>query len=238
MTASNSAMWKTAQKNSTTGVLRGKVLALNSLDVDGLLTAQATIAAETTYVTADFDGALVTPGGSGRFAVPRNVTVSTTSHAGAYHIVSPIVVTGIRAWDGVPTSESLYLTAVDGPETITGVVMFSQITSVLVPAQHDTSGTISVGCGTAAMAVGSCTGVVTANTVSSDVYTMGNNHSNTGGGARGLYVGTASSAHVYVMHWEDEVVTPYLNVSAGELYPFWIKSIHEGTTATDLVACK
>lgn len=212
------------------GVTSGKAIALLSLDVDGVLTAQATIVTDTTYLVASLDGVLVTPAGSGRFAVPRNVSVSTTSHAGAYHTVSPIVVTGIRAWDGITVSESLYLTSANGPETINGTVMFASVISVLVPGQHDTSGTISIGCGQAAMATGSCTGVVTPDSGGGN----GNNHRATGGGARGLYVGTSSSAHVYLMHWDDDTVTDYQNVSQGELYSFWFKSIHEGTTATNL----
>lgn len=221
-----------ALKDSKTGVLSGGSIALLSKDVDGVLTAQATIVTDTTYLAASLDGALVTPAGSGRFAVPRNVSVSTSSATGAYHVTYPVVITGVRAWDGVTTTESIYLTQANGADEVNGVTMWASIISVLVPGQHDTSGTISIGCGTAAMATGTCTGVVTPDG-STNVY-KGNNHKNTGGGTRGLYVGTASSAHVYAMHVEDDTVTDYQNVVAGTVYPWWIKSIHEGTTATNL----
>lgn len=227
---------KLALADGNSGVRSGKAIALNAVDADGVMTLTATLTDAHTYTIANFDGALVTPPGSGRFAVPRNVTVTTTADAATYNTTDPIIVTGIRAWDGVTVAESIYLLTAGGDETIVGTTLFASVITIAVPAQLTTNGEFTFGCGTAALATGSCTGVITPDGVSNNF--KGNNHRNSGGGARGIYVGTSSAAELNVMLWDDQVTTLFSNISAGEIHPLWFKSIHEGTTATDLVACK
>jgi hypothetical protein len=111
-------------------------------DVDAIKTAIATVAATATYTGAGLNGAI----GAAAFGITQTFTVKTRSNAGAYHIVDPIVVTGTNA-RGETITDSLYLTAENGNETIEGTIAFISITSIAVPAQHDTSGQFEFGVG-------------------------------------------------------------------------------------------
>lgn len=106
-------------------------------DADGIKTSIATSASVATYTT--FNGAL-----GGSFVLARNVSVTSTTHSGTYNIVDPIVFTGTDA-NGSVITESLYLTLVNGNETIYGVKGFKTVTSIAVPAQVDTLGTFTFG---------------------------------------------------------------------------------------------
>lgn len=76
----------------------------------------------------------------------RTVSVSTSASAAAYAVGAgnPIVVTGKRA--GLVVVESLLLVTAGGGETIKGVQLFDQITSVAFPAQQTTAGAFTIGC--------------------------------------------------------------------------------------------
>lgn len=102
----------------------------------------ATVAAPASYSTSGLNGAI----GQAEFAVPQNVTVTTSSHGGSYAIASPIVITGLDPYGAVIT-ENLTLTATGGGETIAGTKSFAQVTQIDIPAMTDTGGAFTFGVG-------------------------------------------------------------------------------------------
>lgn len=107
-------------------------------DDDAIKTSIATVAAPATYSGGALNGAY-----GGTFPLPQTVSVTTSSSVGSY-ILGAIVFTGTDQ-DGSVITESLTLTAVNGNETIKGTTAFATITSIVVPAQFDTSGTFKFG---------------------------------------------------------------------------------------------
>lgn len=108
-------------------------------DTDALKASIATAAADVVYATSDLDGVI----GTGVMNPARTVSVKTTANASTY-TGHAIVVSGTDP-NGAPLSETLTLTATNGGETIVGTKPFRTVTSIGVPAQHDTSGHFEFG---------------------------------------------------------------------------------------------
>jgi len=110
-------------------------------DTDAIMTAQATSTSAQSCTGATLDGVV----GAGVFWPPRNVTLTANNHAN--WDLSTITVEGLGP-DGEPVSESFAMPD-GGNVTLTGVVAFTQITTVKIPIQAGTSGTLDVGLGVA-----------------------------------------------------------------------------------------
>jgi len=111
-------------------------------DVDGVLSAAATALTATTYLAADYDGDAQSSGVW--LKLPQTITVTLSNTVGAFE-VDPIVITGVR--NGVAVTESLTPTSADGNETLRGTQAFDAPPTIVVPAQADEDGTISIGVG-------------------------------------------------------------------------------------------
>lgn len=100
----------------------------------------ATSLSPMTLSGAQLDGALaaVAP-----FKPGRPVQVTTALAPGAYNTTDPIEITG-KLDNGVSFTDKLYLTA-DGGETVVGLWSFRAPTSVLIPEQLLTTGTLTLG---------------------------------------------------------------------------------------------
>lgn len=119
-------------------------------DVDGLLSATATVAAEQTYAASgsdkDFDGAEVTHKSRGRRVMPRALTISRSAAEGSY-TTSGITLVGEVA--GVETTETITPPDADGGDVLRGQTLFDDPTEVAVtiPASVDTNGQYQIGVG-------------------------------------------------------------------------------------------
>lgn len=110
-------------------------------DADGLVAAPvATSASPVTLAGAQLDGALA----GAALAPGRPVQIVTSAAVGAYNTTAPIVVTGTLD-NGVAHTDRLFLTSSNGGETVVGTWSFGRVTSVAIPAQLLTSGTITLG---------------------------------------------------------------------------------------------
>lgn len=107
-------------------------------DTDGVKTSAATLTSP-----VEFDAEDLVNGGVLDF--PRTITVTSGANTGAYAVVDPIVVTGL--YGGQVVTQELQLTAANGNETIFGDQPFDHVTSIEVPAQADTDGTLQFGVG-------------------------------------------------------------------------------------------
>ncbi len=115
------------------------VAAGDAADADAIKTSIATSTGSASYSGAALNGAK-----GGTPATARAVTVTTTAATAAYNITDPIVFTGTDL-DGDAWTESLYLTATNGGETIEGVWSLGSVTSVVVPAQLLATGAFTFG---------------------------------------------------------------------------------------------
>jgi hypothetical protein len=113
-------------------------------DVDGVMAAAATSATAVTLGAEDYDGAAVSTDGTAWLKLPRTITVTLSSAEGSYS-TDPIVLTGTRNLQTV--TESLTPSSADGDETLRGEQLFDAPPTIAIPAQEDTSGTISIGVG-------------------------------------------------------------------------------------------
>jgi hypothetical protein len=116
-------------------------------DDDGLLTAAATIASETTYepgVSGGYDGAALDATFSYWNKLPRTITITRSSAVGSY-TTDPIVLSGFR--NGSAVTESLTPGDADGGDQLRGTQAFDFPPTIVVPAQVDTSGQFEIGCG-------------------------------------------------------------------------------------------
>jgi hypothetical protein len=109
-------------------------------DADAVRLASTNTQASVTWSGAGLNGAT----GGGTVNASRHVTVTTTASAGAFNIADPILVTGLLD-SGASFTESIYLTAVNGGQTIEGIWRFTAITSVTRPGQTLAAGSVSVG---------------------------------------------------------------------------------------------
>lgn len=105
----------------------------------GLLAAAQTTATSPVTITS-FDGALA----AAPLKPGRPVQILTSAATGAYNTTDPILVTGTLD-SGVTFTDKLYLTNANGGETVIGTWSFATITSVTIPAQLLTTGTLSFG---------------------------------------------------------------------------------------------
>ena len=112
-------------------------------DVDGVKTSAATIASETTYLPAVMDGAGINTSGV-LLKTARTVTATLSGSVGSYS-TDPIVITG--KYGGETVTDELTPSDADGGETLFGDQPFDILTSIVIPAQVDTSGAISFGVG-------------------------------------------------------------------------------------------
>lgn len=112
------------------------------VDADGIMTAQATVAADTTYAGANFDGILAPGTGPALIKSPKRVTVTTAGVTPAHWTGGNLVFTGKDA-DGKALVETI--AAHVGAGTTTTVNYFAELTSVFVPAQGGAGATVSFG---------------------------------------------------------------------------------------------
>jgi len=114
-------------------------------DLDGVKTTFATAATATALTPANYTGALVASSGTAwAKGLPRSVTISRSAATGSY-TTDPIVLTGTR--DSQPVTESLTPADADGDDTIRGTQLWDAPPSIALPAQVNTSGAITIGCG-------------------------------------------------------------------------------------------
>lgn len=114
------------------------VVPADEADVDGLRLAAATSTLATTI--SSFTGALA----GVEMSPPRPVCFASTAAAGAYNTTDPILVTGLDDKD-VSFTDRAYLTAANGGQTVTTIFRFKTVTSILIPAQLLTTGSVSAG---------------------------------------------------------------------------------------------
>jgi hypothetical protein len=118
------------------------------VDDDAVKTSIASVAANTTYTAADFNGAMLN-GNAGLFKVggkrtaPRVLSVTTGASGGSYNLAT-IVVTGKNELGEVIT-DSVTLTQTGGNETLFFAKGFVEITSIYIPAMVNTSGSFKFG---------------------------------------------------------------------------------------------
>lgn len=118
-------------------------------DANGIKLSFATPVAVTTYSGVTLDGALANPGPADLLVrVPFRVTITTGASIGTYNTTDPILITGTNE-DGAVQTESVYLTAVNGNETITSTLGSLTVVSLRFPAQLDALGAIIIGSGNA-----------------------------------------------------------------------------------------
>jgi len=117
------------------------VLAADSTaDADAVRLATTNTQAPVTWSGAGLNGVT----GGGTVNASRHATVTTTVSAGAYNTTDPILVTGLLD-SGASLTESIYLTAANGGQTVEGIWRFTAITSITRPAQALAAGSISIG---------------------------------------------------------------------------------------------
>lgn len=112
-------------------------------DVNGVKTSAATIASETTYLPAVMNGAGINTSGV-LLKTARTVTATLSANSGSYS-TSAIVITG--KYGGETVTSSLTPSDADGGETLYGDQPFDLITSIVIPAQVNTSGAFEFGVG-------------------------------------------------------------------------------------------
>ncbi len=106
-------------------------------DTDAFKTAIATAITLQTYTGVALNGVV----GAGALTYPRNVTVTTDDHVAAY--TGSVTFTGLDT-AGNAISESLALV---NNSTVAGVKAFSSVSSISVPAQNNTTGSLQFGFG-------------------------------------------------------------------------------------------
>lgn len=116
------------------------IFAAAAADPDGLKTNIASTAGIQTFTGADFQGAI----GTSRMVPARNVVLVLSNHAN--WDATTAVVTGLDEY-GREITENLTIPDA-GNATVTGVKLFSQIISLVIPAQSGTAGTATFGTGT------------------------------------------------------------------------------------------
>jgi hypothetical protein len=119
------------------------ILATDELtaDTDAILTVQPSATTKQTIVAASLDGAV----GDDAFWPPRNATATFNNH-GDWNDTD-LIIRGLGAF-GEPAVDVLKVPE-GGNATVTGTVIFSQITQVEIPPGTSTNGTVDVGLGVA-----------------------------------------------------------------------------------------
>ncbi len=102
-----------------------------------IMAVDSTPTEDTSYGGEDFSfGGIMRPA--------RTITITLGANAGSYVDTSEIVIVGTDK-DGAALAENLMISGTDGGATLVTTVGFTTVTEVIVPAQEDGSGTISVG---------------------------------------------------------------------------------------------
>lgn len=112
---------------------------LAAADADGIKTSIASAIADVTYSGVALNGVV----GAGTMSPPRNITITTSSHANIDAV--DVLVTGTDV-NGAIMTEEITLTN-GGGATNEGVKAFASVTSILVPAQSGTGGALTFGFG-------------------------------------------------------------------------------------------
>lgn len=128
-----------------------RTFASAAVDADAILVSgtPGTTSAGVTFSGVGLDGAI----GDDAISPTRLVTIATSSETGAYTITAPVVITGTNDVGAVIT-DSVYLTDVDGGETVETTKAFASVTSVFVPQMALNTGRFTVGVGDIAIANG------------------------------------------------------------------------------------
>lgn len=130
----------TADASPTIAEIVAALVALTAADPDSIIASGAASAVTAqTLDAADFNGVI----GDDEIAPPRNLTITLNSHAD--WDVSTIVVTG-KAPSGRTITEN-FAVPNGGAVTLTGTKVFKSVTTVLIPAQTGTNGTLTMGTG-------------------------------------------------------------------------------------------
>jgi hypothetical protein len=108
-------------------------------DANAIKTSVASAASIQTYTGAALDGTI----GAGAISPPRNITITTTSHADIDAV--DVVITGTDS-TGATVTDTITLTDA-GNTTDSGVKCFATVTSIVVPAQSGTGGALEFGTG-------------------------------------------------------------------------------------------
>lgn len=120
-----------------------KAMAALAADPDAIVATLASSASPQTISGAGLDGAV----GGNLISPAQSVTITLSNHAD--WDATTAVVYGLDA-DGNPISENLAIPN-GGNATVTGLLSFSRVTSVYIPAQSGTGGTATVGTGATAV---------------------------------------------------------------------------------------
>jgi len=125
----------------TAGASTVRHLAFDAADADAFATASVIIssASNQTIAAASFDGVV----GSTIMRQARNVTLTLSNHAD--WDATTAIVYGLDA-NGAPCSESLTIPN-GGNATVSGLTLFTAVTSLYIPAQSGTGGTATLGFG-------------------------------------------------------------------------------------------
>jgi len=108
-------------------------------DVDAIKTSIASSASPVSYSGAALNGVI----GAGAISPPRNITITTTTHADIDAVV--VVVTGTDI-NGDALTENITLTD-GGGVTDAGLKAFASVEQVDIPAQGGTGGALTIGFG-------------------------------------------------------------------------------------------
>jgi len=108
-------------------------------DVDAIKASFASAAAAQSFSGTDLDGAV----GTGTMSPPRNITITTSTHADIDAV--DVVITGLDI-NGATLTETVTLTD-GGGATDVGAKAFASVTQVDIPAQSGTGGAIQIGFG-------------------------------------------------------------------------------------------
>lgn len=113
--------------------------AVAAADVNAIKVSIASAAVISTYTGAALDGVV----GTGTMDPPRNITITTSSHADIDAVA--VVITGTDV-NGDALTESITLTDA-GNTTDSGLSAFASVSSIVVPAQGGTGGALEFGFG-------------------------------------------------------------------------------------------
>lgn len=112
------------------------------VSANAIKTSVATAITAQSYSGAGLNGAI----GAADVSIPQEFTATTSSHAASYVITSPIVITYLD-YHLVQQTASLYLTQVNGNETVTAAISARQIVQIDVPPMADALGAFTFGLG-------------------------------------------------------------------------------------------
>lgn len=107
---------------------------------NSIKTNVASSASPASYSGAGLDGSY----GNGSLVLPRQISVTLTSHTGSYTLNSKVTLTGTD-YSGAVQTEQLTITNANGGITLLSTKYFLTVTQVDIEAQVDTLGQFKVG---------------------------------------------------------------------------------------------